>query len=555
MGESPAAGALFAPEEYGAAAPAGGTGAPGGRVPAAGEDAGVYALYADFKEPLHKVAGHRVLAVNRGEREELLKVQIAFDRGRAMKLLYDAHVREGAPAAAQVRLAAEDAYDRLLFPSLERELRAELTDRASTAAIRVFSVNLRQLLMQPPVKGRVALGLDPGYRTGCKTAVVDPTGKVLDTGVIYPAPPHKKIGEAKALLKDWVARYGIEIIAIGNGTASRESEAFVADTLHEMNTACKYVIVSEAGASVYSASKLGAEEFPDFDVTQRSAVSIARRLQDPLAELVKIDPKSIGVGQYQHDMKPARLDEALSGVVESCVNSVGVDLNTASGALLSYISGINAASAKNIVKYREENGEFKSREQLLKVPRVGAKAYEQCAGFLRVSGSSEILDCTGVHPESYGIAKALLNRFSLNEDDVRQGRIIGLRETVAQAGTGKIAAELGVGIPTLEDIISELEKPGRDVRDELSGPILRTDVLEIDDLEEGMELTGTVRNVIDFGAFVDIGVHQDGLVHISQICRKRISHPSEILSVGNIVKVKILSVDKERGRIGLTMKL
>jgi len=520
------------------------------------EGSSPYENYYDYTEKLSSIPNHRILAVNRAEKEEYIRVSVTVEPSLILNFLADKILGSPkSPAYNHVISAITDSYERLIAPSIERELRSELFDTASEGAIKNFSENLRNLIMQPPVKGMTVMGYDPGYRTGCKLAVVDPTGKVLDTAVIYPTKPQERTEESKKRVKALIEKYSIDVIAIGNGTASRESEAFVADTLHEMNTACKYVIVSEAGASVYSASKLGAEEFPDFDVTQRSAVSIARRLQDPLAELVKIDPKSIGVGQYQHDMKPARLDEALSGVVESCVNSVGVDLNTASGALLSYISGINAASAKNIVKYREENGEFKSREQLLKVPRVGAKAYEQCAGFLRVSGSSEILDCTGVHPESYGIAKALLNRFSLNEDDVRQGRIIGLRETVAQAGTGKIAAELGVGIPTLEDIISELEKPGRDVRDELSGPILRTDVLEIDDLEEGMELTGTVRNVIDFGAFVDIGVHQDGLVHISQICRKRISHPSEILSVGNIVKVKILSVDKERGRIGLTMKL
>lgn len=408
--------------------------------------------------------------------------------------------------------------------------------------------------MQPPIGGHTVMGYDPGYRTGCKLAVVDQTGKVLDTAVIYPTKPQERIAESKKKVKDLIGKYGVTVIAIGNGTASRESEAFIADTLREMDGDCKYVIVSEAGASVYSASELGAEEFPDFDVTQRSAVSIARRLQDPLAELVKIDPKSIGVGQYQHDMKPVRLGEALSGVVESCVNSVGVDVNTASWPLLSYVAGVSSAAAKNLVKYREENGAFTSRTQILKVPRIGAKAYEQCAGFLRVSGSSQILDCTGVHPESYGVAEALLTRFSLGEEDVRRGKNSRPSPYCAEYGLEKLASELGVGIPTLTDIITELEKPGRDIRESLPKPVLRTDVLEMSDLSEGMELTGTVRNVVDFGAFVDIGVHQDGLVHISQISTKRIKHPSEVLAVGDIVKVKILTVDSQRGRIGLTMK-
>ena len=523
---------------------------------AAGEDAGVYALYADFKEPLHKVAGHRVLAVNRGEREELLKVQIAFDRGRAMKLLYDAHVREGAPAAAQVRLAAEDAYDRLLFPSLERELRTELTDRASTAAIRVFSVNLRQLLMQPPVKGRVALGLDPGYRTGCKTAVVDPTGKVLDTGVIYPAPPHKKIGEAKALLKDWVARYGIEIIAIGNGTASHETEVFASELLKELaaegRQGIAYMVVSEAGASVYSASKLAAEEFPEYDVSLRSAVSIARRLQDPLAELVKIDPKAIGVGQYQHDMPAAQLSAALDGVVEDCVNAVGVDVNTASAPLLARVAGIGGTVAKNIVAYREENGAFASRAQIKKVPKLGPKAFEQCAGFLRVPESRNLLDHTGVHPESYDAAKKLLDLCGLTLQQVREEGE-ALARSIEGRGEEALAAEVGVGLPTLRDIVAELQRPGRDPRDELPPPLLRTDVMGIEDLKPGMEMTGTVRNVIDFGAFIDIGVHQDGLAHISRLTRRFIRHPSEVLKVGAVVKAWVLSVDVEKKRIGLTL--
>ena len=522
---------------------------------AVGEEAGVYALYADFKEPLHKVAGHRVLAVNRGEREELLKVSVSFDRDRALRILYAAHIREGSPAAEQVRLAAEDAYDRLLFPSLERELRAELTERAATAAIGVFSVNLRQLLMQPPVKGRVALGLDPGYRTGCKTAVVDPTGKVLDTGVIYPAPPHKKISEAKALLKDWVVRYGIEVIAIGNGTASHETEVFAADLLKELaaegQDGLAYMVVSEAGASVYSASKLAAEEFPEYDVSLRSAVSIARRLQDPLAELVKIDPKAIGVGQYQHDMPPAKLSAALDGVVEDCVNTVGVDVNTASAPLLARVAGIGGTVAKNIVAYREENGAFTSRAQIKKVPKLGPKAFEQCAGFLRVPDSRNLLDHTGVHPESYDAAKKLLDLCGLNLQRVREEG-----EALARSIEGKeesLAADIGVGVPTLRDIVAELQRPGRDPRDELPPPLLRTDVMGIEDLKPGMELTGTVRNVIDFGAFIDIGVHQDGLAHISRLTKRFIRHPSEVLKVGDVVKVWVLSVDVEKKRIGLTL--
>ena len=523
---------------------------------AAGEDAGVYALYADFREPLHKIAGHRVLAVNRGEREEMLKVSVSFDRAKAMNVLFSAHVREGAPAAEQVRMAAEDAYDRLLFPSLERELRAELTDRASTAAIGVFSVNLRQLLMQPPVKGKTALGLDPGYRTGCKTAVVDATGKVLDTGVIYPAPPHKKIEQAKALLKDWVRRYGIQIVAIGNGTASHETEVFAADLLRELAaegyTDIAYMVVSEAGASVYSASKLAAEEFPEYDVSLRSAVSIARRLQDPLAELVKIDPKAIGVGQYQHDMPPAQLSDALDGVVEDCVNAVGVDVNTASVPLLARVAGIGGAVAKNIVAYREENGAFTTRSQFKKVPKLGPKAFEQCAGFLRVPESRNLLDHTGVHPESYDAAKRLLELCGLALEKVRREGAL-LEKAVQDIGEEALAAEIGVGIPTLRDMVSELSRPGRDPRDELPPPLLRTDVMGLDDLKPGMELTGTVRNVIDFGAFVDIGVHQDGLVHISRITRRFIKHPSEVLKVGDVVKVWVLSVDAEKKRIGLTM--
>ena len=512
-------------------------------------------MYYDHSERLSSVPNHRVLAINRAEKEEYIRVSVSVEVSEVIGYLEKQLLgAPDSPAYVHVREAIADSYSRLIAPSVERELRSELFDTASEGAIANFSENLRNLLMQPPIGGHTVMGYDPGYRTGCKLAVVDQTGKVLDTAVIYPTKPQERIAESKKKVKDLIGKYGVTVIAIGNGTASRESEAFIADTLREMDGDCKYVIVSEAGASVYSASELGAEEFPDFDVTQRSAVSIARRLQDPLAELVKIDPKSIGVGQYQHDMKPARLGEALSGVVESCVNSVGVDVNTASWPLLSYVAGVSSAAAKNLVKYREENGAFTSRTQILKVPRIGAKAYEQCAGFLRVSGSSQILDCTGVHPESYGVAEALLTRFSLGEEDVRRGKIAGLRRTAQEYGLEKLASELGVGIPTLTDIITELEKPGRDIRESLPKPVLRTDVLEMSDLSEGMELTGTVRNVVDFGAFVDIGVHQDGLVHISQISTKRIKHPSEVLAVGDIVKVKILTVDSQRGRIGLTMK-
>ena len=513
-----------------------------------------YEMYYEHSEKLSAVPNHRVLAINRAEKEGYIRVSIKVDE--ALPLNYLASECLGSresPAYSEVLSALSDSYDRLIAPSIERELRSDLTDRAGEGAIVTFSDNLRNLLLQPPVRGFTVMGYDPGYRTGCKLAVVDPTGKVLDTAVIYPTKPQERIEESRRRVVSLIRRYGVGAIAIGNGTASRESEAFIADTLREIGGGCGYVIVSEAGASVYSASELGAEEFPDFDVTQRSAVSIARRLQDPLAELVKIDPRSIGVGQYQHDMKQSRLGEALSGVVEYCVNHVGVDVNTASYSLLSHVAGINAASAKNIVKYREENGAFTSRAQIKKVPRIGARAFEQCAGFLRVSGGSEILDETGVHPESYAAARALLDRFSLREEDVRRGKIIGLDKAVREAGEAKLAAELGIGIPTLRDIVAELSKPGRDARDDLPAPILRTDVLTLDDLSEGMELTGTVRNVVDFGAFVDIGVHQDGLVHISQISKKRVAHPSEVLAIGDIVKVKIISLDRAKGRIGLTM--
>ena len=519
---------------------------------AAKDEDSVYAMYADFREPLSKVAGHRVLAVNRGEREEFLKVSVEFDRARALPIVCSGHVQEDSPCTSAVREAAEDAYDRLIFPSIEREIRSELTEKASDAAIKVFSVNLRNLLMQPPVKGKVALGLDPGYRTGCKAAVVDATGKVLDTGVIYPVPPHNKVEQARALVTRWIETYGVEIIAIGNGTASHETEVFTADLLKSLHTGAAYMVVSEAGASVYSASKLAAEEFPDYDVSLRSAVSIARRLQDPLAELVKIDPKAIGVGQYQHDMPQNHLSAALDGVVEDCVNTVGVDLNTASAPLLARVAGLSSVVSKNIVAFREENGAFTSRAQLKKVPKLGPKAFEQCAGFLRVPESQNLLDNTAVHPESYAAAKELLALCGLTLEEA--GRDRRLTAKVEELGAAALAEKLGIGEPTLRDIAAELQRPGRDPRDELPPPLLRTDVMGIEDLKPGMELTGTVRNVIDFGAFVDIGVHQDGLVHISQITNRFIKHPSEVLKVGDVVKVWVLTVDVPKKRIGLTMK-
>lgn len=518
------------------------------------DDLGVYEMYAEFHEPLNRIAGHRVLAVNRGEREEFLKVSIEFDRIKGINIVYSDHVKEGSPCTQVVRAAAEDAYDRLIFPSIERELRNTLTEKASEDAIKLFSVNLRHLLMQPPVRGRVALGLDPGYRTGCKVAVVDETGKVLNTGVIYPVPPHNKIAEAKEIVSRLIKKHEVEVIAIGNGTASHETEVFVAELIREMDTNLSYMVVSEAGASVYSASKLAAEEFPDYDVSLRSAVSIARRLQDPLAELVKIDPKAIGVGQYQHDMPQNRLSEALDGVVEDCVNSVGVDLNTASVPLLTRVSGVNSAIAKNIVAYREENGVFSSRDQLKKVSKLGPKAFEQCAGFLRVPDSKDVLDNTAVHPESYDAAVKLLSLCGFTPEDVRNGDVGELPRKAEEMGVERLAAEVGVGEPTLRDIISELTRPGRDPRDELPPPMLRTDVMGIEDLKPGMELDGTVRNVVDFGAFVDIGVHQDGLVHISQITNRYIRHPSEAVKLGDIVKVWVLGVDAEKKRISLTMK-
>ncbi len=521
------------------------------------EEDSPYSTYYDFSEKCKTIPGHRILAINRGEKEEFLKVDLDISEDLVLNFLFgEVITNTKSPAYKYVSAATVDSYERLIAPSIEREIRSQLFDDASEGAIKLFSKNLKQLLLQPPVKGKVALGLDPGFRTGCKLAVVDSTGKVLDTGVIYPTiKSDRKYDEAKVIVKKLLTKYAVEIIAIGNGTASRESEQFIVEVLKETSTGAKYNIVSEAGASVYSASKLGAEEFPDFDVTQRSAVSIARRLQDPLAELVKIEPKAIGVGQYQHDMKPARLDEALTGVVEDCVNSVGVDVNTASYSLLSYVSGINATGAKNIVKYREENGEFKSRAQIKKVPRIGDKAFEQCAGFLRIPGAKEILDNTGVHPESYEAARGLLTTFGYTEKDIGGGKLTELRKQIKEYGTKKLCEELGIGEPTLNDIIGELEKPGRDIRDALQAPLLRDDVLSLEDLKPDMILKGTVRNVIDFGAFVDIGVHQDGLVHVSQISDKYIKHPSEVLSVGDVVEVKVLSVDIPKKRIGLTMKL
>lgn len=512
-----------------------------------------YEQYSDFSEPISKLPPHRILAINRGEKEEALTVSVEIDRDIILNALFSEVIKDyKSPAFTYVSSAVSDSYDRLIAPSIEREIRTELTDNASESAISLFAVNLKNLLMQSPLKGKTVLGYDPGYRTGCKLAVVTKTGAVADTAVIYPTKPHEKIEESKKVVRRLIEKYSVDVVAIGNGTASGESEMFISDLLREMGGKTKYIIVSEAGASVYSASELGAEEFPDFDVTERSAVSIARRLQDPLAELVKIDPKSIGVGQYQHDMKPARLDEALTGVVEACVNSVGVDVNTASYSLLSYIAGINAASAKNIVKYREANGEFRTRREILKVPRFGAKAFEQAAGFLRIPDGDEILDNTGVHPESYKAAEQLLKKFGCTKKDAHGG--INLKQNAREYGMKKLAEELGVGEITLSDILDELEKPGRDIRDTLPPPVLRDRVLTIEDLTEGMVLTGTVRNVIDFGAFVDIGVHQDGLLHISEMSDRFIKHPSELYSVGDIIKVTVKSVDVKKKRISLTRR-
>ncbi|MEG1651547.1 MAG: Tex family protein [Oscillospiraceae bacterium] len=512
----------------------------------------VYRIYYEFSEPVGKLQSHRILAINRGEREGFLKVSIELARPDAMKIIGEATLKPYTCATSeQVKTAIEDSYDRLIFPSIERDIRNLLTERADEQAIKTFALNLKPLLMQPPIKNMVTLGLDPAYRTGCKIAVVDGTGKVLDTGVVYPTPPHNKKEEAAAKLRAMIKKHGVKVISIGNGTASRESEQFVAELIH--GTDLGYVIVNEAGASVYSASKLAANEFPEYDVSIRSAVSIARRLQDPLAELVKIDPKSIGVGQYQHDMPPQQLDESLGGVVEDCVNTVGVDLNTASAPLLGRVAGINAGVAKNIVVYREENGIFTTRKQLLKVPKLGAKAFVQCAGFIRVPESKNVLDNTSVHPESYDAAEKLLDICGFTMKDVKENKLGDLRERVAKEGELKAAEHCGVGVPTLRDIIKELQKPGRDPRDELPAPVLRSDVVDMDDLLPGMELTGTVRNVVDFGAFVDIGVHQDGLVHISRMVDRYIKHPSEVVKTGDIVTVWVLEVDKAKNRISLTM--
>ena len=516
---------------------------------AATEEDSVYRLYYDFEQPLSRLQGHQILAINRGEKEKILSATVLLDRELALPLLRRAVVKPGSAAMEFVKAAAEDAYDRLIYPSLEREMRAALTDKASEGAIKMFALNLKPLLMQPPVKGHVTMGLDPGYAHGCKVAVIDATGKVLDTTVVYPTYGERQKNEAITKLAQLVKKHGVEHIAIGNGTASRETEQMTVELIHGVGGGLSYMIVSEAGASVYSASKLAAEEFPQFDVNLRSAVSIARRLQDPLAELVKIDPKAIGVGQYQHDMPQKELDASLNAVVEDCVNAVGVDLNTASPSLLTRVAGLNGTIAKNIVAFREENGVFTTRRQLLKVAKLGPKAFEQCAGFLRVPESKNVLDNTGVHPESYAAAKGLLELLGATPKDARD-----LPARLNAYGAEKAAEALGVGVPTLRDIAKELSKPGRDPRDELPAPILRTDVLDIKDLKPGMVLTGTVRNVIDFGVFVDIGVHQDGLVHISQVCNKFIKHPSEAVAVGDVVKVVVLDVDEKKHRISLSMK-
>ncbi len=518
------------------------------------EEKSVYGMYFDFAEPVRKIAGHRVLALDRGEREGQLKVRIQVDAAEICRRIQQRYVKRSNACGDIVAAACDDAYDRLIAPSIEREIRSELTEKASEQAIRVFAENLRQLLMQPPVKGAVTLGLDPAYRTGCKIAVVDGTGKVLDTAVVYPTPPQNKVEEAKKKLCALIEKYGVTVIAIGNGTASRESEAFVAGLLKEIDATVGYAIVSEAGASVYSASKLAAEEFPQYDVSLRSAVSIARRLQDPLAELVKIDPKSIGVGQYQHDMPQKRLDGALDGVVESCVNTVGVDLNTASQPLLSHIAGLSGSVAKNVIAYREENGPFPSRQSLLKVPKLGKKAFEQCAGFLRIPDAKNVLDATAVHPQSYQSTEKLLSLCGYTLADVKNGALSQLSQRAEEIGMERLCAETGEGELTLRDIIAELQKPGRDPRDELPPPVLRADVLELSDLKEGMQLQGTVRNITDFGAFVDIGVHEDGLVHISQMSDRYIKHPLEVVKVGQVVTVWVLGVDEKRKRISLTMK-
>lgn len=516
------------------------------------DEPSVYEMYYDYREPLKKAAGHRVLAMNRGEKEGFLSVKIEGEEEKLLQRMERRLIRRSSDTADILRGVIADSYKRLIAPSLEREIRNDLTEKAEEAAIGVFRENLRQLLLQPPISGKVVLALDPAYRTGCKIAVIDTTGKPLETTVVYPTPPQNKTAEAEKKLLALIEKYGVDLISIGNGTASRESELFVAEMLKKTKRRVQYIIANEAGASVYSASKLGAEEFPDYDVSLRSAVSIGRRIQDPLAELVKIDPKSIGVGQYQHDMNQKRLGEALGGVVEDCVNSVGVDLNTASPALLSYVAGIHATVAKNILKYREEHGKFTTRRELLKVAKLGPKAYEQCAGFLRLPDSEMPLDRTGVHPESYAAAEGLLALCGYGLADVAARKVSGLAKKIKSPE--KTAAELGIGVPTLEDIMRELEKPGRDPREDAPAPVLRSDVLSMEDLQEGMVLMGTVRNVIDFGVFVDIGVHQDGLVHISQICDRFIKHPLEAVRLGDVVRVKVLSVDLQKKRIALTMK-
>ena len=520
------------------------------------EEDTVYKNYYDYSEPVKKIAGHRILAVDRGEKEGKLKVSVTIPNGEGERLVTGKYSKNNSDSGELVKAAAEDSYSRLIYPSVEREIRAELTENADEAAIKVFASNLRQLLMQPPVKGIVTLGLDPGFRTGCKVAVVDATGKVLDTSVVHITIGDKnKTRQGKEILKKLIEKHGVTAISIGNGTASRESEAVVAELIREIPQKVAYMVVSEAGASVYSASKLAAEEFPEYDVSLRSAVSIARRLQDPLAELIKIDPKAIGVGQYQHDMPKARMDEALGGVVEDCVNTVGVDLNTASQPLLSYVAGINNSIAKNIVEYREQNGMFSDRKQLLKVPKLGPKAFEQCAGFLRIHGGKNPLDNTAVHPESYPAAKVILEQCGFSLADISDKNISEIADKAKSAGLSALAEKAGVGVPTLSDIIKELQKPGRDPRDELPPPLMRSgDIMELKDLKPGMELMGTVRNVIDFGCFVDIGVHEDGLVHISQLCDKFVKHPLEVVKVGDVVKVRVLDVDVKRGRISLTMR-
>ena len=526
------------------------------------EETSVYENYYDFSEPIKKLKGHRILAINRGEKEEFLKVAVTLPTEDGIAQLVSKVVtNKNSPALPYIMETLADAYDRLLFPAIEREIRTTLFDDAAEGALKVFSENLRNLLLVSPIKGKTVLGYDPGYGHGCKLAVVDKTGKVMDTAVIYPfrskgKPDEADLAKAKNVVLRLVKKNSVDIVSIGNGTASRESERFIADTLRdsECPAGVKYTIVSEAGASVYSASKLATEEFPDFDVMQRSAISIARRLQDPLAELVKIEPKAIGVGQYQHDMKQARLTDALGGVVEDCVNAVGVDINTASYSLLSYVSGINSTAAKNIVAYREANGEFKSRKQLLKVPKIGEKAFTQCAGFLRIPGAAEVFDSTGVHPESYAVAEDLLHRFGFTTDDVRNNNLALLRFKADQYGMTKLARELGCGEPTLIDIINELEKPGRDIRDDAPAPVLSTDVLEIEDLKPDMLLKGTVRNVVDFGCFVDIGVHHDGLLHISEMSDRYVKSPSDLFSVGDVIEVRIKDVNVQKQRISLTRK-